>query len=80
MISLFYIKLQFYISGSSLATYTPKTTEDFQLGVMKTFQDIPTPCTKASVQEPSENINDDVVLEEVEKPVLFSSGSTSILF
>lgn len=47
---------------------------------MKTFQDIPTPCTKASVQEPSENINDDVLLEEVDKPVLFSSGSTSILF
>ncbi|XP_066137392.1 uncharacterized protein DDB_G0284459 isoform X2 [Euwallacea fornicatus] len=67
------------LSGSSLATYTPKTTEDFQLGVSKSFQDIPVSIPKSEVQ--AKETEADVVLEEIEKPVLFSSGSTSdILF
>ncbi|XP_066256408.1 uncharacterized protein bif isoform X3 [Euwallacea similis] len=67
------------LSGSSLATYTPKTTEDFQLGVSKSFQDIPVTIPKSEMQ--TKETEADVVLEEIEKPVLFSSGSTSdILF
>ncbi|XP_050303209.1 uncharacterized protein LOC126741008 isoform X2 [Anthonomus grandis grandis] len=62
------------LTGSSLASYTPKTTEEFQLGISKSFHE---PIAAPKKEEP---VSDDM-LEEVDKPVLFSSGSTSdILF
>ncbi|KAH1013071.1 uncharacterized protein LOC125502301 isoform X2 [Dendroctonus ponderosae] len=68
------------LSGSSLATYTPKTTETFQLGVTKSFQETST-APKVGVQVNQEVSQADVLLEETVEPVLFSSGSTSdILF
>ncbi|CAH1128626.1 unnamed protein product [Ceutorhynchus assimilis] len=65
------------LSGSSLSSYTPKTTEDFQLGITKSFQE-PPPLSPKPVETQEDQ---QTVLEEVEQPVLFSSGSTSdILF
>ncbi|KAL1490909.1 hypothetical protein ABEB36_011584 [Hypothenemus hampei] len=59
------------LSGSLLATYTPKTTGDFQLGVTKTIK----------MDEKEQPVQDEKFQEVEEKPVLFSSGSTSdILF
>lgn len=66
--------LFFYIKrflGSTLANYTPKSTEDFQPGI--TQRTTPTPSHNNEVQ--------DVVLEEIEEPILFSAGTNSdILF
>ncbi|KAF7280625.1 hypothetical protein GWI33_005595 [Rhynchophorus ferrugineus] len=63
------------LSGSSLATYVPKNIEDFELGVTKTP---PPPPPRPDVTEVQETTD---VLEEIEKPILFSSGgSTDMLF
>jgi hypothetical protein len=61
------------LSGSSLANYTPKSTEDFQPGVTRSVQNLP---TKTESPESSE-----LILQEIEKPILFSAGANSdILF
>jgi hypothetical protein len=61
------------LSGSSLDNYTPKSTEDFQPGVTRSVQNLP---TKTESPESSE-----LILQEIEKPILFSAGANSdILF
>jgi hypothetical protein len=56
-----------------LANYTPKSTEDFQPGVTRSVQNLP---TKTESPESSE-----LILQEIEKPILFSAGANSdILF
>lgn len=62
------------LSGSSLATYTPKSMENFQPGVTRST---PIPPATKPVETTSDELN--VELDEVDKP--FSSGSTTdILF
>ncbi|XP_030763263.1 uncharacterized protein LOC115887881 isoform X2 [Sitophilus oryzae] len=60
------------LSGSTLATYIPKSTEEFQLGVTKAP---PPPSPKPDVTEVPEM--SEVILEEVDQPVAFSSGGTT---
>ncbi|XP_044259865.1 uncharacterized protein LOC123008228 [Tribolium madens] len=58
---------------SSLANYTPKSTEEFQPGVTRSVQIVQS--TK------HENTDTESILQQVEKPILFSAGTNSdILF
>ncbi|EEZ99320.1 probable serine/threonine-protein kinase nek3 [Tribolium castaneum] len=57
---------------SSLANYTPKSTEEFQPGVTRSVQIVSTK---------HENTDTEPTLQQIEKPILFSAGANSdILF
>ncbi|XP_045468664.1 titin [Harmonia axyridis] len=59
------------LSGSYLANYIPKATEEFQPGVTRSTPPSTTPPTK---QEPME---EELLLEEVDQPITFSAGTNS---
>ncbi|CAH0553684.1 unnamed protein product [Brassicogethes aeneus] len=62
------------LSGSTLSNYTPKGTEDFQLGVTRSIQ--------SSLQTVDKDETDKAdLMKEAEEPIAFSAGTNSdILF
>ncbi|XP_044758000.1 uncharacterized protein LOC123316089 [Coccinella septempunctata] len=61
------------LSGSYLANYIPKSTEEFQPGVSRSVHPLTPPPTKEEQIEE----DDQALLEEVEQPVTFSAGTNS---
>ncbi|KAL3277374.1 hypothetical protein HHI36_012723 [Cryptolaemus montrouzieri] len=61
------------LSGSSLANYTPKSTEDFQPGITRSFPNQPSPQPKPTSAEEIEQS----LFEEVDQPITFSAGTNS---
>lgn len=63
-----------FTGSSSLATYTPRSTaEEFQPGITRSLQHSPAKTETLESQ--------DIMLEEFERPILFSAGANSdILF
>lgn len=57
-----------------MATYTPRSTaEEFQPGITRSLQNVPTKTEALESQ--------DIILEELDRPILFSAGANSdILF
>lgn len=72
--NFWFINFNRSILGTSLGNYTPKSTEEFQPGVTRSVQNAP-------ISKPEVPDTNELILQEVEKPILFSAGAnTDILF
>ncbi|XP_060525930.1 uncharacterized protein LOC132701771 isoform X2 [Cylas formicarius] len=61
------------LGGSSLANYTPRTMEEFHLGITRSVPHHQPVISKPDVLGQSS----DLLLEEVDNPILFSAGTNS---
>ncbi|KAK9887569.1 hypothetical protein WA026_023376 [Henosepilachna vigintioctopunctata] len=63
------------LSGSSLANYTPKSTEEFQPGITRSTPNIPSPNSALAKHDLPQA--DPPLVEEIDLPITFSSGTNS---